>query len=87
MAMDKTALESAIYTLLITTPLDSNGVTSATTKQFQQADGSVKIEVTPVRGPVYMDKNTARVLGKGIARAVIDHITSSAETSSGDTIK
>jgi len=87
MAMSKKGLQAAIYKELTTVPLDTNGVTAAEMKQLPQTDGSVKIEMNLTRGPVYMDKAQALLISKGIAKAVIEHITTSAETSSGATIK
>lgn len=85
--LSKKGLESAIFQELTTVPLDTQGVISSTIKSVPQPDGSTKTEVDIVTGPVYMDKQQARVISKGIAKAVVDHLTSSAETSSGDTIK
>jgi len=87
MAMSKKGLKAAILNKLTTKPLDSNGVTGATMVPTTQPDGSVKSEVVTTMGAIYMPTKMAEVISEAVAEAVIEHLTSSAETSSGDLIK
>lgn len=87
MAMSKKGLSAAIYNKLTTKPLDTNGITGVTIKQTPQSDGTVKTSTEETRGSTYLGKDMAQVIADAVAEAVYEHLTTSAETSSGDTIK
>jgi hypothetical protein len=54
-------------------------VKSVTVEQIPKEDGSFEYNVIPVMGPVEVDEARFRPMAKAIAKAVIEHIASSAE--------
>lgn len=48
-------------------------------RQVPREDGTVDTEVTEHRGPLDMDVTAATIMARAIARAVVSHITNSAE--------
>ena len=87
MAMNARGLEALLYKKLTTVPVMTNGIVDAKTKQVTKPDGSKDMEITYTKGNIFMDKTQARHMAKAIAEAVVEHVTSAAEDSSGGAIK
>jgi len=86
MALSAKALETLIYEGLTKTPLTLKGVVGAEVKQVPGPGGTMTSTAETTLGPVYMDKDLARVIAESIAFAVIQHILASAADSAGGRI-
>lgn len=81
MALDETALADAIvaaYTVEMKAAFPEV-VKSVTVEQVPKEDGSFEYETSPELGPVEVDEAKFRPTAVAIARAVIEHLKSSAE--------
>jgi hypothetical protein len=81
MSMDVHSLTEAIVT---TYSLEMKNafpevLKSVTVEQIPKEDGSFEYTTTPTMGPVEVDEAKFRPLARAIAKAVIEHIASSAE--------
>jgi len=86
MAMDIDSLTEAIVTNYSAEMKASfpEVVKSVTVEQIPKEDGSFEYETTPQMGPVEVDEAKFRPMAKAIAKAVIEHIQSSAYADDND---